>query len=69
MTGPLGAAFVTGLGDDQLLALEELAEEYMIEILTQVVDKYADRMLEQEAARAPIVAAAVSPDEASPASR
>lgn len=47
MTGPLGAAFVTGLSDAQILALEELAEEYMIEILNQVAEHYADLMLER----------------------
>src|SRR5512139_1208382 len=56
MTGPLGAAFVVGLSDKQILSLEELAEEYMIEILTQIGDRYADKMLEQ--AGLPIIAAA-----------
>lgn len=48
MTAPAGVAhFVTGLTDAQLERLEWLAESYVIEVLTQVAEKYAARIEEQ----------------------
>lgn len=45
--GPIGGVHVTGLSEEQLKRLELLAEGYVIEILTQVANRYA-ALLEQD---------------------
>ncbi len=47
MTQPGRDHFVTGLTDDQLQAIEMMAENIMIELLTQVADHYADLLKER----------------------